>query len=133
LIGLSAVLKPGLNTAEPGQFLIPLPTPRIIDNSSVALVRVFLMFGTTKAGRIQTVNVMDGRDLVQAFRDLTRTGQYQTAPDAENTFVLTNPHTVNQGIAIYFEFNIGVVPFGGAEPEYVVNIASAGAEFQPAD
>jgi hypothetical protein len=97
---------------QPGKsswFHLPVPTPVIVADTRLKLVRVFVLFKSDPgAGNIRNVHVWDGSAKVTEFNNLNLQGEHRNGLDAQNTFNLPSVHTVAFGIGISFFFQAAV-------------------------
>lgn len=123
--GADMAIRPGKGS----WFHIPLPTPVIVGDVRVQLLRVFLMFKTDPgAGEIRNVHVSEGSSKPQEFNDLHLEGEHRSGLDDVNTFNLTTPHSVLWGIGVTFFFQ-AAIGFDSQIPDARVIVSSAGVDF----
>jgi hypothetical protein len=80
------------------------------------------------SGHITNVWIYDGSTVIQEFNGLELAGIHRTSIDNSNRFALTKAHNVAFGIGISFQFAAST-PIDGPTGMYLVQVASAGAEF----
>jgi uncharacterized protein DUF6623 len=109
-------------------FHIPIPTPRVVNDITARLLRVYLLFRCEEGeGEIRNVHIYDGSFVVQEFNDLHLAGHHRTQPDGENTFPLDAPHVVERGIGVTFFFQAAIGFEATIQP--YLTVAAAGGDF----
>lgn len=117
------------------RFHFPIPTPVVLDDRRLRLVRVFVLYDTlpqTKSPdalgpKLLSVGVFDGSRLVRSFDHLALTGPHDKALDAANTFTLAPAEEVFFGLSLSVS-----VFFTGAQSEEkrTLLFTAAGADFE---
>ncbi len=111
-------------------FHIALPTPLILENQRLQLVRVFLCFNTPEGdGLISEVHLYDGSDSFQVFDNLFLVGDHRAGlMSGYNAFALPSPRLLYGGLGISFLYHAALSPKEPCPPSYL-SIAAAGADF----
>ena len=132
---LSSVITRGWGvdlTFSPGKaswFHIPIPTPVIISDQRVKVQRLYLLFESQPGlGDIRNIAIYDGLSNIQGFDNVFLSGPHRTQIDSINTIILPNPHEVQWGMSISFQF-IAATGFDTNTSPSWLTIASAGADF----
>lgn len=106
---------------------IALPTPVIVADTRLELVRCFLMFRAENCF-IRAVHVYDGSGKLQEFENLEYEGEHRLGLDNRNTFNLAQPHSVAWGIGISLNV-VAAIGFDSQIPPSRFILASAGADY----
>ena len=87
-------------------FHIAIPTPIIINDQRLHLVRAFLFFNTSQEdGHISEVHVYDGSHRLEAFENLSLAGDCRTFVSGSNTFALPSPRLLYCGLGCSFLYH----------------------------
>jgi hypothetical protein len=109
---------------------VPIPTTVLNNDVRANAFRFFLLFACDpNLGFIDTVQLFDGPNLVQSFDNLFLGGLgflNQILP--QNTFLLTQPHSVNFGLSISFHYLTSVDTTGATNA--LLTVSTAGCDFQ---
>jgi Family of unknown function (DUF6623) len=109
---------------------IPVPTPAVLDGVRSRLLRVFFLFEISGSTAVGALQVFDGSTLVQEFTGLQRFGSHSASADADNTFNLTNPHTVNFGISVTVRLRAATSPSAPAGTPSRLAVPAVGGDFE---
>jgi hypothetical protein len=123
--GADMAITPGKNS----WFHIPIPTPVIVGDKRATVQKLFLLFRVDPgSGEIRNIHIYDGSAKVQEFNGLSFNGEHRTALDGQNTFNLSQPHTVAFGMGISFFFQAAIGIDSPIPPARLI-VASAGGDF----
>ena len=109
-------------------FHLAIPTPVIINDQRLQLVRAFLFFNTPQEdGHISEVHVYDGSNRLEVFENLSLVGDCRTFVSGYNTFALPNPPLLYGGLGCSFLYHAFIRPDEPLRPSYLL-IAAAGGD-----
>lgn len=138
--GIQARIRPGFG----GWFHVPIPTPVIVDERRLKLVRAFLLFAIENRGSLEYLHLYDGQRLVtkrykgqnQDANDLLRIrGVHHTELDHLNTFELESPAVAEFGFGLSFYVNADGYAGGGFiddKDAAILTVSAAGGDFDVA-
>jgi Family of unknown function (DUF6623) len=117
------------------RFHFPIPTPVVLDERRLRLVRVFVLYDTRPqtvspdalGPKLLNVRVFDGSRLVGAFDHLALTGPHDKALDGANTFTLA------PAVEVFFGLSLSVSMFfegAPSEEKRTILFTAAGADFE---
>ena len=117
------------------RFNFPVPTPVILDERRLRLVRVFVLYDTLPLSgsldalgpKLLNVRVFDGSRLIRSFDNLALAGPHDKALDGANTFTLAPPVDVFFGISLSVAMFFAAVP---SEERRTILFTAAGADFE---
>jgi len=117
------------------RFHFPIPTPVVLDERRLQLVRVFVLYDTRPqtaspdalGPQLSSIRVFDGSRLVRSFDNLGLTGPHDKALDGANTFTLA------PAVEVFFGLSLSVsmfFPGAPSEEKRTILFTAAGADFE---
>ena len=115
-------------------FHFPIPTPVILNDTRLQLLRVFVLFHAQLA-TISRVHIWDGPNLLFELNSVGQSGDHLGQIDASNTFPMNANTTFSPSPPVFFGLNISVevdfLPEAASNPmiRSLVVFSTAGADF----
>ena len=137
----NGLVRVGAGTQFNGQsgaatwFHFAIPTPVILNDVRLSLVKIFLLYNTNqKSSTITNVHVWDGGVRLRAFDNLMLRGDHRFGIDKDNSWEITPHIPVTFGIEIaarvqFMDLIDGPEP-GAKQFEFGFFVSTAGADFE---